>query len=225
MARHKVTVQRASEDELTDLASWYHLTGPGMPNEPDEDLNERHVKAFRSGVLGSALELPMAATCNRLFDSGLDMTARFLARTLVSSVRLDGQTIGMLVMAPPQSLYEKAIREVAGASQKVIDQVLLGTLVMLSKLQIVSISAEHRGRGLGSRLVRQAVDVASKSMVGQVYGQFRTLEGLAPFYTKLGFDVVSDDTLPIAAGYQLDLYRKPDETFFSRILQLNVRTG
>jgi GNAT superfamily N-acetyltransferase len=147
-----------------------------------------------------------------------DLPDQFMARTLVSSVRLDGKTIGMLVMGPPSALYVKIMHRVTAPPERV-ERLHLGLTILLSKLDIVCIAAEHRGRGLGSRLVRQAVDVARKSMVRQIYGQFRTEKGLTPFYENLGFEVGNPgDTLSVSAGSEVEVFGKPTETLFSKAL-------
>jgi hypothetical protein len=56
MARHKITIQPASEAELANITYWYQKAG--LPPVGDTDagiVNETFRDAHRSGLLGSAL--------------------------------------------------------------------------------------------------------------------------------------------------------------------------
>ncbi|WP_237082910.1 hypothetical protein [Mycobacteroides abscessus] len=135
MAKHKVTVQQASEAELGSLASWYRMADPEMPHEPDQVLNDRHVSASRSGVLGSSLGHSDDQALMKCLEYD-DLLDQFMARTLVLSARVDGQTVGMLVMGPPSALYVKMMKRIPPTEQGLIQRVHLGIVFGLSKLDV-----------------------------------------------------------------------------------------
>lgn len=220
MAKHKVTVQQASEAELGSLASWYRMADPEMPHEPDQVLNDRHVSASRSGVLGSSLGHSDDQALMKCLEYD-DLLDQFMARTLVLSARVDGQTVGMLVMGPPSALYVKMMKRIPPTEQELIQRVHLGIVFGLSKLDVVCVAPENRGRGLGARLVRHTIGIARESAVMQIYGQFREEDALKPFYEKLGFEVCSPgETLRVRAGAPIEIFSKPTEALFSKRIGL-----
>ena len=219
MAKHRVSVQRASEDELAGVAGWFRQAA--ILNVPDDEFNARHVAAYRAGVLGAALGHRTLVEVYGRLEAHRTMEDRILARTLILSARLDDTTVGMLSMSPSLG----ALRGIGKAFSDSPDSAHMGYLsaiIMLSKLDFVAVSANHRGRGHGARLVRNAVEVARKSLIGQVFGQFRD-QGLASFYEQLGFSVLSPgESLPISVGFQVSLAVAADETMFSKTLPLGT---
>ncbi|MDT5053993.1 MAG: hypothetical protein QOF66_2359 [Mycobacterium sp.] len=97
MARHKITIQPASEAELANITHWYQETG--LPPVGDTDagiVNATFRDAHRSGLLGSALGRGVArATVMPLHPQPHET---LLTRSCATSSRLDGHTIGMLVV-------------------------------------------------------------------------------------------------------------------------------
>src|SRR6202051_366838 len=97
MARHKITIQPAPEAELANITHWYQETG--LPPVGDTDagiVNATFRDAHRSGLLGSALGSGVArATVMPLHPQPHET---IVTRSCASSSRLDGHTIGMLVV-------------------------------------------------------------------------------------------------------------------------------
>ncbi|SLC86657.1 GNAT family N-acetyltransferase [Mycobacteroides abscessus] len=215
-----LTIAPAAESELGSLANWYRAMDPAMPFEPDDTMHERYVRAQRAGVLGSALGRSDRATLKKALDYP-DFVDKFLSRTLVLAARRAGQTVGVLVMKPPEIWYLEMIRqlEAAEASVDVIGDFHTGCLLGMCKLDLVYVSGEHRGRGIGSRLVRRAIDTARKSAGQNLYGQFRneSRAALDPFYRRLGFEI-AEPGAAIASGIPggFGIYTADTETLFSR---------
>lgn len=150
MPEYEITIQRASEGELSDLASWYTMIDPAMPDQPPEELNGRYVGALRSGVLGSSLEHGQA-TLDMMLEHA-DIDDQLMSRMLVLSARHGGQTVGMLVMGPPGGFYNGVMAQVASYPQRMIQQMHVAFLVGLCKLDVVAVVPEERRRGLGEGL-------------------------------------------------------------------------
>lgn len=187
MAKHRITVQPASESELADLAAWFKVVNPGSIKEPDAMFKGGFVEAAASGVLGSSL--------NRSWDTLTEMLAHSelgdqrLSRTLVLSARRDGQTAGMLLAGPPVALYNRVMHTTVSYPEQTVQRMHIAFMAGLWKLDILAVAPEHRGRGLGARLVRRSLDIARKSKVEMLYGQFHAQEELGGFYAGLGFTI------------------------------------
>lgn len=215
-----LTIAPAAESELACLADWYQAMDPAMPFEPVDTMHERYVRAQRAGVLGSALGRSDDATLRKALDHP-DFVDKFLSRTLVLAARRAGETVGVLVMKPPEAWYLKMIRqlEATGAGADVIGDFHTACLLGMCKLDLVYVASEHRGRGIGSRLVRRAIDTARKSAGQNLYGQFRNDDraAVAPFYRRLGFDVAEPGApIPAGIGGGFGIYTADTETLFSR---------
>lgn len=222
MAGHKVTIQAASEDELADLAYWYRAAGvDGVGGEPPEVMNERFVGASRAGLLGTALGGgTTGAAVMAMHTNPLDAS---FTRSLASSMRLDGETIGMLVMGPPTGLMDRFFGQLPeGVRQngEQMTQMLWGMLLGLTKLHMVAIHPDHRQRGRGSRLVRHALDVARKSKIITIYGEYSPdRPHLERFYSKLGFNILGDGDhldLSVFTGIRFGTYPMRGDIMFTR---------
>jgi amino-acid N-acetyltransferase len=62
----------------------------------------------------------------------------------------------------------------------------------LAEVKSLAVDESFRGRGIGSRLVRAAVDEARSLGLGRIFALTRD----RPFFEKLGFGVVPRETLP-----------------------------
>lgn len=222
MAQHRITVQRASEEELSDLASWYTMIDPAMPDQPPEELNGRYVSALRSGVLGSGLGRGRDSV--DALSKHADPTDQLMSRMLVLSARRDGKTVGMLVMGPPGGFYNGVMAQVASYPPTMLRQMHVAFLVGLCKLDVVAVIHEQRRRGLGERLIRHAIDTARKSAVERIYGEFYNDTGLAPFYEGLGFTVPGrGQSLLALADFPIQIRSAPSETPFQLTVGPPVR--
>ncbi|SLD23386.1 GNAT family N-acetyltransferase [Mycobacteroides abscessus] len=222
MPEYEVTIQRASEGELSDLASWYSMIDPAMPDQPPEELNGRYVGALRSGVLGSSLEHGQESLDVMLEHADID--DQLMSRMLVLSARRGGRTVGMLVMGPPGGFYNGVMAQVASYPQRMIQQMHVAFLVGLCKLDVVAVVPEERRRGLGERLIRHALDVARKSAVERIYGEFYNDTGLAAFYEGLGFTVPGPgQSLLALADFPIQIRSAPSETPFQLTVGPPVR--
>lgn len=209
----QVAIQRANEAELSDLASWYAMIDPEMPDRPADRLNTRYLNAFRSGILGSALGHG-PGTLDALLAYA-DLNDQLLARTLVLSARRDSDTFGMLVMGPPVKLYNHVMAQTVASPQRLVRQMHVALMVGLCKLEIVCIAPDQRERGMGTRLIRDAIEVARNSAVERIYGQFRSEDRLATFYRGLGFTVAgTGQPVSAVANYPIQIHTAPTENAF-----------
>jgi len=224
MVRHRITVQRASEEELSGLASWYTMIDPEMPDLPADEVNARFVNAFRSGILGRALGHGRDSL-DALLEH-IDLDEQLLSRILVLSARCDGETVGMLLCSPPVGLYNDVMPQTVSYPQRTVQQMHVALVVGLVKLEMVAISPEHRGRGLGARLVRNAIDTARKSAVERMYGQFHNEDGLTGFYEKLGFTVPGPgQAISAVSDFPIQIHSAPSETPFQLLVAGCPRRG
>ncbi|WP_301121339.1 GNAT family N-acetyltransferase [Mycolicibacterium fortuitum] len=213
MARHSITVQRACEEELSDLASWYTMIDPEMLDRPADEVNARFVNALRSGVLGCALGHGRDSVDVLL--EHIDLDEQLLSRILVLSARCDGETVGMLLCSPPVGFYNDVMAQTVAYPQRTVQQMHVAFVVGLVKLEMVAVAPEHRGRGLGARLVRNAIDTARKSAVERIYGQFHNEDGLTGFYEKLGFTVPGPgQAISAVSDFPIQIHSSPSETPF-----------
>ncbi|OHU47239.1 hypothetical protein BKG82_26660 [Mycobacteroides chelonae] len=222
MAGHKVTTQTASEGELANLAYWYREAGVARVGDDEpEVLNERFLKAARAGLLGSALG--GGAEGAAVLATHPDPLDASFTRTLASSLRLDGEPIGMLVMGPPTSLIDRLLGQLPDSLRQdpeQMQQILWGLLIGLTKLHMVAIHPEHRGRGRGARLVRHAIDVARKSKMMTIYGEYSPdRPHLRNFYSTLGFKTLAEGErldLSVFTGFRFESYPTHGDIMFTR---------
>ncbi len=99
----------------------------------------------------------------------------------------------------------------------------MSALLFTSKLHLVAVDDEHRGRGLGAALVRAATTAAYRGGAEVLYGQYLTEDqGLAKFYLRQGFTFAAADA-PLDFSQWLDGFPGgpaplAGETFFYRLL-------
>lgn len=144
MAHQKPTIHRASRDELTSLQVWHELAGIEI-SPPDV---QHFVNAHDSGVLGAALRSEDLGTIVNAMPEAPDVIGMLLSRTFVGVARRGDEPIGMVIMGPPSSLYRELLGmlgDQAVTDQKLFDKYHFGTLVLLSKLELVCVAPEHRG--------------------------------------------------------------------------------
>lgn len=222
VAKHGITVQPASETELADLAAWFRVVNPGSTKEPDAMFKGGFVQAAASGVLGSSL--------NRGWDTLTEMLAHSelgdqrLSRTLVLSARRDGQTAGMLLAGPPVALYNRVMRTTVSYPAQTVQKMHIAFMAGLWKLDILAVAPEHRGHGLGARLVRRSLDIARKSKVEMMYGQFHAGERLGDFYAGLGFTIpAAGEPVSVLTDFPIKVQTAADEVSFHQTVGLPVR--
>jgi GNAT superfamily N-acetyltransferase len=90
----------------------------------------------------------------------------------------------------------------------------------MSKLHMVAISGDQRGRGHGRRLVNHALNRLTPGGTRLVYGQLGGDRDLRGFYDSLGFDVLRRGeplNKEVATGIPgFGLQAQPEDTFFAR---------
>lgn len=224
----QISVQRASRDELADLAAWYGLVESVTLAESPATYNAYRMNAFDDGVLGAALGLEsdedIMSAFARVAAQGELQTAlirQVLARTLVLSARIGSKTVGMLELAPPTGPYRRLLARLteSQAPESAIREVHTAMAVRVAKLHMVAVLPEVRGVGVGRTLVSTALDVARQSASRQVYGQFRAGATRLPgFYTGLGFTIrPKGSSLRLVGGYEI--HSEPGENFIYRMLR------
>lgn len=225
MARHKVTVQDASIVELASPKRWYDLAGA-----TSTDINgfvagaqRAHQAGFLSAAAGPDFDGRLAAL------GGVARQDWHWACTLVLSLRVDGETAGMLVAGAHQQLWKlwgehvygpvattDAPREVSERSEAAF----LATILTTAKLHMVAVDPNQRGHGHGRRLINAAVDRLVKGGTVMIYGQFTGDRDLTTYYRSLGFDVLAKGArlnMALATGSRDSwIAPQPNETMFVR---------
>lgn len=176
VARHKFTVQDASEAELDDLSRWQALAGVQTSIELSTEL----AGARRSGLLGAALRggVEHAKTIGRyptMFHS-------LCARTLVLSARMRGRTAAMIVIGPNPAMLRQGLQ---------FNGFNTAVLLNVAKLHLVAVDPHCQKAGIGSRLIRVGAQIARQSGYQALYGEFdSTRTHLISFYEQAGFEVL-----------------------------------
>jgi len=161
VSEEQISVQRASRAELADLTSWYGLVESATLTESADTYNARRIKAFDDDVLGAALDLgddeDILGAFDQVASQGEPDTAmirRLLARTLVLSVRMNSQTVGVLEMGPAAGPYRQLLTQLQHnhAPESAIIKAHMDMTVRVAKLHMVAVLPDMRGRGLGHAL-------------------------------------------------------------------------
>lgn len=147
--KHTVTVQPASITELNTLGRWYPMTGD---THTDVDAFIEHAaRTHEGGILGSATGPSLDARIRTLMDVPVDDWV--WACTLVLSLRVDGQTAGMLVIGAHQHFMQWWSTELYGpqatTATSEYDRMLTQSNFMLpllitAKLQMVAVLSVGR---------------------------------------------------------------------------------
>lgn len=144
-------------------------------------------------------------------DQGAMLTTGGFLELVLVAVDLDsGDVVGMLLAGPPHHFYEVFPAEL----RPVVAQLVV-------KLSGVAVAPNHRGAGIGTKLVRRAVGEFRGAEYRWMYGQFAHERSLTRFYKRLGFTVHSagdDLTAPHEFG-SARLTCQPGEQWFDQALQ------
>ncbi|OKH69401.1 hypothetical protein EB74_30010 [Mycobacterium sp. SWH-M5] len=215
----------SSPEDFELLPMWYELAG--VETEPGEAVGavERFQKAFEAGYLGAASGKSFRGNLKTLVSlpPGIQW---YFARMAVRVLRLNGEPIGMLVMGSHQRLWNKLHDLMSG--DEALEQIgefapsfqnfVVGAL-LTAKVHVVAVHPDHQGRGHGSRLLRQAHQIAGLDGLKMVYGQFETRRsGLRKFYSENGFKVLDAGAplrIELVTGRRGEkIGGLPTETFF-----------
>jgi GNAT superfamily N-acetyltransferase len=149
----------------------------------------------------------------------------YYTRTAMRALTLNGETIGMLVMAPPRRLWnvlnERMVSTAAaGRDASAAERKFLASAIEVAKIYVVGVHPSHQRRGHGSRLMRCALELARRDELIMVYGQYGAgRPHLRNFYAFFGFDVLEQgEPLHLEAVTGEDEYAAalPAETYFVR---------
>lgn len=224
MAR-KLTVGEATVHDIAALPYWNDLAGVV---DTGSEMIEALIAARRRGVLG-------VATAGKGLRDRLEILYKlsrddwYCACTVVLSVRLDDEQVGMLHAGAHHRLWKFLGEAYYGpALHDTVDPAefqrreggYLATVLTVAKLHMVAVSPDHRGRGHGRRLVNHALNRLTRGGTGFVYGQFGGDRDLRGFYESLGFDVLGrGEALNMAAATGIagfGLQAQPEDTLFAR---------
>ncbi|BAX97317.1 hypothetical protein MSTE_02001 [Mycobacteroides stephanolepidis] len=194
--KREISIVDASAEEISNLDYWYALSGGRMGDAKDiEDL----LKAKDAGVLGCAIGGALSENMERMLF--MPRENWYYARTAIKSLRINGQTAGMLVMGAHAWLWDQltdrkdADWESGTAPELWPDwaKAFYTSVMCTAKLHVVAISPDHHRQGLGSRLVKRALKIAERGNTVMLYGQFDSArEGLGKFYGGHGFKVLDE---------------------------------
>jgi GNAT superfamily N-acetyltransferase len=208
------TVQNASEEEFADLARWYSLAGITQQSVESVQADVREFQEQRkAGVLGSGYGTSAEKSMDALLR--VPMNDWKHARAYACSLRLGGETIGMLVLGMHPGIWSMSITDEVRmfATQQAHYRSGLGGVAALppgvrqffrnavfsARMNVVAVDPVHQGNGYGTLLVRRAISLATSSETTLLFGQFDSRKThLRAWYEKLGF-VVQEP------GQQLDV--------------------
>lgn len=224
----RLSIAPATRSDLSGFSQWYeHVAGLVLDEAPDV-INTRYVEALDSGILGCALDIDDDREILRAFDRAgaagppaSTIMRHCMARSVVLAAKTDAETVGVLEMTPPvvpiREMFSLLEQERAGTAKILATHMNL--LVRVSKLRLVAVRPDFRGRGIGSELVEHALQIARRSAVKQVFGQFATSSRLAGFYAGHGFKVKDEGVgIRLVGGYEI--YSEPTDCLFYKMVQL-----
>jgi GNAT superfamily N-acetyltransferase len=93
--------------------------------------------------------------------------------------------------------------------------------LVVAKIHALAVHPDRQRKGYGTLLMRDAVNIARCGEMAMLYGQFGPQRNLRPFYSSLGFDVLSQGeplNVTMATGQANDYIAcPPTETFIVKI--------
>jgi ribosomal protein S18 acetylase RimI-like enzyme len=214
-----VKVVPASASDIAKLGEWYRLADT-EPQDLDGSI-EGLSRAHADGYLGYATGHGPKANLRRMVS--LDFRKWFHARSTLRTLSRNGQTIGILAMGPPRTVWtELADRaEAAGAAGQDDQTTTIDQLVVMAfqvaKIYLLGVHPDHQNRGHGSHLIRYALESARQDNLLQIYGQYEGERGhLRRFYEMLGFAVLEQGEQLSLEGVVsgITLFARPTERFF-----------
>ncbi|WP_067837317.1 GNAT family N-acetyltransferase [Nocardia lijiangensis] len=207
LAARPIVRRAEDDDELIGFHDLAVLAGVSDPNL----LVRQLLTHSHDQILGASLDgTDPGRVIHALHNDGLPATVA--RRTMALAAVVDGQLVGGLVAGPSvQTLLQPAVQ----GRRDTLTAALLRTI----EIQIVAVNAEHRHLGVGTALVRAAIDQARRANAHLVHGQFDTERtNLASFFRGCGFSV----DLPTAgldfatlADIDLQLTTTPEQRYFS----------
>lgn len=186
-----------------------------MGTDITADLNAAAGKADTSLLLHECLTSRDNESAMRAVVSGtlhgreVDPLAGLSA--LLVAVDRSGQVIGCALMIPPGRFLAQVrqANEVQG----------LALMLVISKLKGLAVDPAHRGRGVGSALVKRGVQLYTQSGFHVMYGQFAADRNLAPFYRRQHFTVLElGEPLQPLLALPASVVSEGEERFFHRML-------
>lgn len=210
MGRDGIQVGLANDEEIAGMEAWYAL-GETDPGEMAVELP----RAYRAGYLATDLVGGMTSTTpKRMLVPPLEA---FLARSAVFVARHDDTAIGALVLTPlPARLIVPLVASVDPALQ---GQAMASLLRGPAKIDLVVVAPDHRGIGLGSRLISRAIKCARESAFSSIYGQFRFPDPyLEAWYARQGFSVEAPGAPWFDPILGVPIYTAPTEQLFGLFL-------
>lgn len=200
------------------LPYWYELAGV-QSDDPARQIDS-FTRAVAEGYLGVAVGNPRRKNFDVIMD--LDPRQWYYARMSVRVLKLNGQTIGMLVMGSHWRLWKMLDGRMAqgpsaagGLSREFAD--FLVTVLSMSKIHVLAVHPNQQGRGYGQRLLRDAVHIGRSDGLNMLYGMFQSdRPHLRGFYQSGGFEVLDPGeplTLYAATGNTDDaMVPEPNES-------------
>lgn len=204
LGRNVLKVEAPSSAADFDLLPmWYGLAGV---DSRDDVGAAREVANFRQawegGYLGAASGKGFKQNAEALMS--LDQEQWRYARMAVRLLTYNGEQIGILSMGSHHQLWNFVGELTAAYPHPETDgrDRFLATILTWAKIHVVAVHPDHRGRGHGARLLRQAKAIATRDGLKAIYGQFAAdRPGLAEFYTAGGFTVLdAGSPLPIGTA-------------------------
>jgi GNAT superfamily N-acetyltransferase len=197
MGRNVLRIEAPSSAADFDLLPmWHAMAGVDSDSAADAD---NYRKALEEGCLGVASDQGYKKNLAAL--QSLNTEQQFYARTAVRLLTFNGEQVGILVMGAHSLLWELLAKLAAAETTPTMERIARSTATILTwaKIHLVAVHPDHRGRGHGARLLRQAKAIAARDGLMTMYGQFSAdRTELARFYTAGGFTVLEPGApLPI----------------------------
>ncbi|TXI56461.1 GNAT family N-acetyltransferase [Mycolicibacterium mageritense] len=186
------------------LPMWYGLAGVDSGDDVGAAGDVANFRqAWEGGYLGAASGKGFKQNLAAL--TSLDQEQWRYARTAVRLLTYSGEQIGILSMGYHHQLWN-FVGELTAAhpNPETGRGRFLATILTWAKIHVVAVHPDHRGRGHGARLLRQAKAIATTDGLKAIYGQFAAdRPWLADFYTAGGFTVL-DAGSPLPIGTATD---------------------
>ncbi|WP_094287300.1 GNAT family N-acetyltransferase [Mycobacterium lehmannii] len=189
--RNRVTIGAPRAEDFDKLPTWFTQAGVAS-NDPDAEA-ARYRGALTDGYLGVATAAGFQNNLRTVEQ--LPNTQWAFARLMVRVLRLNDTAIGAVIMGSHVRLWELLGTRMNGASLDLVNPTpesmnyMIGVL-KVAKIHLLAVDPDQQGRGHGGRLLRSALDVATRDGLVTVYGQFSAdRPHLAGFYERAGFTI------------------------------------
>jgi GNAT superfamily N-acetyltransferase len=225
-------VEKLGVEDIEELGFWRELAGVESENLPGDIAGL--MTAHEAGHLGCATGAGSKKNLQRLLQ--LEFPQWYLSKTAAHALKLNAETIGVVTVGPPHTVWKQLAGNLDIALADNVDQESAGWAIAefaavmsaMAKISLIAVRPDHQHRGHGARLMRFVLDLPRRDRVHLVYAQYDSSRThLAQFYAQHGFRICKPgETLDLTAitGQPIIIGGRTDETFVVREDHLHAKS-